>query len=975
LDFRRSLTAFFRALYRTVASTDLLFSEPLLNDNVQVWISTLSGAASRPFRHTATVVALTITSALCEIGKGLAEKKATNLRQIEGEAKNKRPNKGRIADWNKEADASAAKITQLEVMIQDWFDTVFVHRYRDVDPKIRHDSIAHLGDWVMTYPDKFFDSQHQRYLGWVLSDSAAATRVEALKQLHRFFKDNSKLGGLRQFTERFRPRIIEIVSRDNDITARIAALELMNTLRSKGLLEPNDIDTIGKLIFDSEARVRKVVVDFFAASVEETYAAKVEELGGLEALEEILPPATDGDTESPRLAWLRIKCLAELLLSYDADEDNTAPLPHNAGGLQDVYNFNNVESRLSLAAQSLIEKIPDLNKWDVLAGYLLHDHSSLTSNDASDDLFAQAQSAYKLEDKEEVILLDVLNASVIVCLAQVAENTAAGKAKMTKRQLSELHEGQEAAAQRLAATIPKLLKKFGASPESARAVLRLERVLNLDIFEQLRQDSTTYSTLLDDINKQFLTHENLGVLAEARTALLHARSFEELEEVTDSKLAVLWDDTIHALTTLCRGEDMSARGTIHQSALAIIASTVLRISNLASISDCRETLETPRSASADQPRRKQRVSVTPITPIDALIASVGRGVPVAGIETERVGTEDLLTLKACESATFYFLWTVQNMQSKEKGFINPSEVTALMERKNAFTTRLRDVIVLRHGADDLRIAAAGALLDLHIPFATLRGIKGLEDLIRPIDAATQAQILRVFVAAEADFAKKTGKALNLAEAASDVEPERPEIDDKPPAETRERVSMSPASSIDSGPEDAEDDEADEPAELRKQHAALISEQRLCEFTAKCVLAVIAGVIDAALDGHESSNGIKVRKSKKAAIDTGKLRSRIMRNAGKFGANFKAIVGAMQTGGAVASRNKKRGGAAAATTPSRKAAKSKEVVISDEDEEEEEVGGSAVEDEEAMQRAQPVEEPQRQTEDFSVNQGEDSEVSD
>jgi hypothetical protein len=48
--------------------------------------------------------------------------------------------------------------------------SVFVHRYRDVDPNIRKDCIQEVGSWVETLPDIYMNPSVLRYLGWMLSD-------------------------------------------------------------------------------------------------------------------------------------------------------------------------------------------------------------------------------------------------------------------------------------------------------------------------------------------------------------------------------------------------------------------------------------------------------------------------------------------------------------------------------------------------------------------------------------------------------------------------------------------------------------------------------------------------------------------------------------------------------------------------------------------------------------------------------------
>ncbi len=142
-----------------------------------------------------------------------------------------------------------------------------------------------------------FDGSHLRYLGWVLSDPNSPTRVEVLHQLARLFKDKDKLAGLKTFTERFRPRIVEIATRDAENNVRAAAVDLLDILREAGFLEPDDIDSVGKLIFDADAKVRKAVVGFFAENVNAAYEAIVEDMGGQEALDEALGSPDDEDEE------------------------------------------------------------------------------------------------------------------------------------------------------------------------------------------------------------------------------------------------------------------------------------------------------------------------------------------------------------------------------------------------------------------------------------------------------------------------------------------------------------------------------------------------------------------------------------------------------------------------------------------------------------------------------------------------------
>ena len=868
----------------------------------------MSSASNRPFRHTATVVSLAIVSALCDVGKDLVENTAMTLRQSESEAKKARVNKGRVAALEKKAKESGQRQEILDGFIKDWFDTVFVHRYRDVDPKIRVECVEALSEWIMTYPDLFFDGHHLRYLGWVLSDTHAPTRHEVVKQLQKLFRDKDKLGGLKTFTERFRARIVEMATRDAEATVRAASVELLDILREAGLLEPDDIDSVGRLIFDSEPRVRKAVVGFFAENINGTYENQIDEMGGQEVLQEALVTVENNDNDSPRLEWLKLKCLVEQLAIYDSEEAELPSQIEQIPGSHFTLIAAGIESRFSLAAQALYDYIPEIRQWEVLAGYLLFDHSQTTQNGSTEDVDMMLQQNCRLTEREEIILLEILNATVKLRLTHASESDKDKKTKKTKAQKRELLETQEEAASHLAVLIPRLLKKFGALPDAASSVLNLERVLNLDVFQELRQDSTL-AALLDDINKQFLTHGNERVLMEASEALRHAQSYEELKEITEGRVQALWDETMNAFNTLKKGRDLTTRGSLSANVLTGVSNTVLRIANLASISDCTEILETAPAA----------------PPISALIDLIGRGVPAADLDPETDAQEDVLTSTTFRALLPYFMWKVSHWATHlQAGTAIPdADVTAVAERRDACIIALTQVMEERRAADDLRLDAACLLLDLYNMFPALRtararasakqarGSRGAGDddweaLEQEVDAPVQRLLLSILGAAEKAFAKRADKTLE----AGDVDDEPVDPDEEPESESEDEA-----------------DDMDEAAREEKQHRALIAEQRLCELGSRIVMGVAAGV----LDGKEGKKG-----------EIGPVRKRLERNRARLGQNWKEVVAHLD----VAKKEKTKGGVKAkakAKQPQGKAGskekstKSEEIIIEDDEDDEEERG--------------------------------------
>lgn len=61
---------------------------------LQTWVIAMSSSQIRSFRHTATVVALEVESALCDVAAAVEKEAEVISRQREGERKRKASNKG-----------------------------------------------------------------------------------------------------------------------------------------------------------------------------------------------------------------------------------------------------------------------------------------------------------------------------------------------------------------------------------------------------------------------------------------------------------------------------------------------------------------------------------------------------------------------------------------------------------------------------------------------------------------------------------------------------------------------------------------------------------------------------------------------------------------------------------------------------------------------------------------------------------------
>jgi cohesin complex subunit SA-1/2 len=927
-SYRQTLSGFMQSLVSTIDKADILFEEADLLEVITAWISTLSSTGNRALRHTATYIALCVMSALCGVGRDLVDNKAKLQRQVEGERKKNKSNKSRIS----EMDAAKQKVDQQEQLLrerlQDLFDTVFVHRYRDVDAHIRLDCIHELGNWIMTYPDVYFEGAYLRYLGWLLSDQKPEIRLEVIKGLTRLFKDSTKLSGLEGFTEKFRPRITEMATRDSDASVRAAAIELLDMLRDAQFLEPDDIDAVGRLIFDSEPKVRKAVVNFFVANVEDGYQMKLEEIGGSETTEELFGEDKDEeDYDSPRLEWLKLKAVVEQLQSYDAQLEIEPAEVVKVPETNSYMLVPGMESRFSLAAEGICDQIPEMD-WQILAGYLLYDHSKTARNGTRNgvDSMSQFKDAVRLTSEEDLLLLEVLNTSVRLALSSSNPALHEKTKKISRAQRVADQDALEEGARHLTTLIPRLLSKFGAIPEAASSILRLEHVLNPD-----NQDYAAYGTLLEDIKKQFLAHVKPRVLEEASRALLHAKSAAEGDDLAQDKLTGLSDNAIEKLNLLTHGNDLRSRGSLSEKQLEALEGSVARIEMLCRIEDLGTLLESAPAAS----RKKSSAPA----PIDTLLALLNRGLPQEDADPDLNAQEDNVIRHAARSLIFYFLWKVSAMSKsiKATGNMPVTAVRSVAARRQSFVDKITRVLEAKVIAEDLRVALAGSLIDLYAAFAGLAHVappkreadsngaaanttgKAYLELVSEIPKATQNILLNILSTAEKAFAKRAKRTLDNA----------PTSDDEP--------------GTDDEPEDDEvaDDDDEEAAEEAKLAATLFAEQRLCEFAGKLVLGIWAGIID----GKKEGGNAPVKK-------------RLKRNKTRLGHNFKAVVEAMEKRDPSSNKNKINRATSKTPVPQKAtAAKSDAVVIdssdeSDEDEAEAD-GGNELEEEAEQDDADSV----------------------
>ncbi|KAL2438712.1 Cohesin subunit psc3 [Exophiala dermatitidis] len=888
--FQTVLEEFFKAIIKILHTSSVFYDQPEVYDNIHVWIATMSGANYKSFRHTATVISLAMSTALCEVAKELQETMATLKTQLDAEKKKKSVNKGRVKTIEESLASAEKKLEAIDAQLRDAFDTVYVHRYRDVEERIRAPCVAALGNWIVLYRKMFLEGQYLRYLGWVLNDTSAATRLEDIKQLKNLFKNKKNIGALRAFTDRFRPRLVEMGTRDADISVRVEAIELLDRLRDAELLEPDDIDTVGRLIFDSEPRVRKAVAKFFVSNIEDLYRASIEDLEEEQYQAALPAPDEVDDFTVPTQAWIKLKCLGSILAGYDNDEESLDGL--NAQTLP--LNFT-VDSRYTLATQAIYPHMPELQHWESLAGYLLYDHSSIPSEANDEDIGLQIQQIYKLSGGEDIILLDVLYAAVKQYLQSIMDMPTGRKTNASK---DEIRQKQETAAQNLTVIIPQLLSKYSSTPQAASSVLRIEQLLDIGLINDLQSGEAAYSAILDDISKQFISHSDKKVLAAASVAFRNARSYEQSKEAADAKVQEIWTESVTTLANLLRGKDVETRGSLDQSILSEVVNTTLRLAELAGIYDCTHIIEGNLESGTSKKNQKGKNAAArnsqagTTTLLDLLLQLLKRGEPDEETTPASAELEDQLCMALIELFSRYFRWKVVGLKkaiaANDKAELTTRNLTSFAMTRSTFVETVAPIILLRSPLDPVRYTAIVNVLELFALFSTIRNMqpdkggqeldedvqRNLHSLITSVPEDILREVMVTHERLEKSFAKKTRRKI---ETSDKHDKKKARHADTPPEETQEEIEKPPEDSddeaddddSDSGDEDDGDEAAAAGGRSAKKQAALLAEQHLCELTSKIIFALVGGAIKDS--------------------DAENVKHRLMLNRTKLGKNYSTLL--------------------------------------------------------------------------------------
>ncbi|XP_068572420.1 cohesin subunit SA-2a isoform X2 [Cebidichthys violaceus] len=250
--FRISFSDFIAVLVRQ-CQYSIIYDEYMM-DTVISLLTGLSDSQVRAFRHTSTLAAMKLMTALVNVALNLSINMDNTQRQYEAErnkvvAKRASDRLELLLQKRKELQENQDEI---ENMMNAIFKGVFVHRYRDAIAEIRAICIEEIGVWMKLYSDAFLNDSYLKYVGWTMHDKQGEVRLKCLSALQGLFYSRELGARLELFTSRFKDRIVSMTL-DKEYDVAVQAIKLLTLVlqSSDEILTAEDCESVYHLVYSA----------------------------------------------------------------------------------------------------------------------------------------------------------------------------------------------------------------------------------------------------------------------------------------------------------------------------------------------------------------------------------------------------------------------------------------------------------------------------------------------------------------------------------------------------------------------------------------------------------------------------------------------------------------------------------------------------------------------------------------------------
>ncbi|CAH6777834.1 Stag1 [Phodopus roborovskii] len=231
--FRSNFCEFIGVLIRQ-CQYSIIYDEYMM-DTVISLLTGLSDSQVRAFRHTSTLAAMKLMTALVNVALNLSIHQDNTQRQYE-------------AERNKMIGKRANE--RLELLLQK-------------RKEIRAICIEEIGVWMKMYSDAFLNDSYLKYVGWTLHDRQGEVRLKCLKALQSLYTNRELFPKLELFTNRFKDRIVSMTL-DKEYDVAVEAIRLVTLILhgSEEALSNEDCENVYHLVYSAHRPVAVAAGEF-----------------------------------------------------------------------------------------------------------------------------------------------------------------------------------------------------------------------------------------------------------------------------------------------------------------------------------------------------------------------------------------------------------------------------------------------------------------------------------------------------------------------------------------------------------------------------------------------------------------------------------------------------------------------------------------------------------------------------------------
>lgn len=239
--------------------------DQFLMDNIISLLTGLSDSQVRAFRHTATLGAMKLMTALVDVALTVSINLDNTQRQYESERQKAREKRAadRLESLMAKRKELEENMDEIKNMLTYMFKSVFVHRYRDTLPEIRAICMAEIGVWMKKFHQNFLDDSYLKYIGWTLHDKVGEVRLKCLQALQPLYASEDLKTKLELFTSKFKDRIVAMtLDKEYDVAVQAVKLVISIHKHHREILTDKDCEHVYELVYSSHRAVAQAAGEF-----------------------------------------------------------------------------------------------------------------------------------------------------------------------------------------------------------------------------------------------------------------------------------------------------------------------------------------------------------------------------------------------------------------------------------------------------------------------------------------------------------------------------------------------------------------------------------------------------------------------------------------------------------------------------------------------------------------------------------------